>query len=110
MGFWVLVTKYITLTNVSIISTLICLLAVGMTSWIIFTVIDTMINSWCVLLMYSDNKKLFGKLCYHCNIYCGHKCVETVTRSSVYSGSIEYNSRTMSPKASRNTQHYFLME
>ena len=113
LNFWTLVTKYITLTDVSIASTMVCLLAVGITSWITFSIMDTMINSWCVVLMYSDNKNLFNRMCYCCNVYCGHKCVEGVTSSKVYKGTIDYDASTMSPKStsqSSKQQEYILMQ
>ena len=90
--FWSLVTKYVTLTDVGVLSTILGGFGIGATQWVVFTVIDTVINSWCVVLMYSDNKKMYDKLCFCCKKYCGQMCIYKVTKSRLYSGDIEFSS------------------
>ena len=89
--FWGKISKYVTLTIIGVTSTIICMIMVGVTSWITFTASDTNINSICVFLMYGRNSGLFHKLCCCCYNYCGVKCVNKVTNSRIYKGKLTSN-------------------
>ena len=65
------IAKFVTITIVGVMTTLITFVLVGFTSWISLVALDTCVNAWCVFLMYGKNKNLFEKLCFSC-----HKCVE----------------------------------
>merc|ERR1740131_216488 len=63
------IAKYVTLTLVGVITTQLALLGVGLTSWLTLASADSIINTWCIFLMYKNNQRLFGTLCTRC-----HKC------------------------------------
>ena len=88
------IAKYVTLTVVGVCSTFIGLFIVAGTSWFSIAGIDSVINCWCVYLMYSQNGRLFVKICGKCHkcmgkcIYCCIQCKQGMEKSeflAVYS-------------------------
>ena len=73
------IIKYIILTVIGSVTTFVILLELVINSWISGVAIDSIINCWCIFLMYNHNQKLFDFICCGCRQCIGnciYFCVE----------------------------------
>jgi len=57
------IARYVTLTIVGVMTTIIALLVFSLTSWFTAIAADLMINNHCIFLMYNENAKYFNCIC-----------------------------------------------
>lgn len=75
------IARYVTLTIIGVMTTIIALLIFATTSWFTAIALDLIINNHCIFLMYSTNYKYFNcvcgplhKLIGKCLSFCYKKC------------------------------------
>jgi len=99
------IAKYVTLTIVGVVTTQMALLGVGLTSWLTLASADSMINTWCIFMMYSKNRKWFTVLCTRCHrvtgmcIFCCAGCCNDLNREDFLGAYEEMATRTESQMA-----------